>query len=543
MKRSPFIFALLFMSSCEDPPSAPKKPDSKAPSVEAPGPSSAPTPKREEAPHVVLSVAEFHSELATKGLSPVRPRVLAPEQPRAAARPAQLHFTKVEGGDATYCGTLSAGPIQCWGKEQRTFSGRFTDLALGSHGYCGVDLSGRVTCEKLTPPAGNYRSVAANGDNYCALGASGQISCFGPEKSRPQEKQRAEFIALGARFGCAADPTRRLVCWGTDAPLLPVDPIRVQELAAGATFVCALEEEGAVRCFGNGPRLPEGKYVSLDAGFETVCGVTTGGEAICQGAVGDRLRGRVRAFAIARASVCALSDDGTVACRGDSNFGQLDVPRRDAEEIERLAGGEPELAPRVDAELWLKFLEEFPSRELPLSFDGTAKVALFDRIPPEFEPLVGDDPNRYRSGVGFELAHGIVGVTAFDLEERVLRLLLFRDRRRIAVYDVLNIENQSSPETKPGGQPSVKKAAGVQALVTSPSTIEVSVYEGREKTSPSAKSVGAGSSESSECTIDKSIEVIRLRPAGPPERSERKMKRAFESKDGGCGSRFPFGAS
>lgn len=428
-----------------------------------------------------LTAAEFHSDLALAGMSPEQPRVRSSKVVGHMAE--QLHFTRVVGGQNRYCGALSSGPIRCWGKNPKLIPGSFGDVALGEAGYCGVDLNGQLSCENLTPPEGSYSRVVASGQNYCALGKRGDVACFGSSGTAAQPNQRAQFVTAGRRFACAADPTERLVCWGHEAPLLPIDPVRVKEIAAGARFFCFLNEGGEVRCLGQGPRLKERRYAALNAGYETVCGITTDGAGYCAGKVEMQTAGPVRQFAVGESSVCAHRQDGRIECWGDATDEQLKVPTATDTDLSVPAVPKEETERRVDPALWLEFIDLFPPQEVPLVFDEKATISLSDRVPAKFEPLVSGDPNQFRSGVGIKLGHDILGLTLFDVEGRVLLLYLYRERTLLGAHELLRWDQGNEPvKEKPDGTAEGRgDASALRSLITTTETIEVASFKGEEQ--------------------------------------------------------------
>lgn len=496
--------------------------------------------------------AEFHSELATERLSPVEVRLGPEGRTKSSSAPprSQLQFTRLVGGRDRYCGTLSSGPIRCWGKVPALAPGNFTDVALGDEGYCGVELSGQLTCEKLSPPEGVFARVVASGKNYCAVSPGGAVQCFGPGAAPPQVNQRAEFVTVGDGFACASDPTARLVCWGPEAPLLPIDPFRVKDTAAGAHVLCYLTEDGSSHCLGKGPRLGDRRYAALNAGYETVCGITTASAGYCFGKVEVQTSGPVRQFAVAESSVCAHRQDGRIECWGDASESQLVVPTEARLATEKRGPGSSapvqmaEASLQVDAALWLEFLELFPSKELPLTFDEREPISLGDRVPAKFEPLILRDPNLLRAGFGVALAHDIVGLTLFDLEKRALLLHLYRARRLISTHELLRWDQTAEPlKEAAGGSGVLRRAAKLlRSLVTTKDTIEVTLLDGKEVISY-AKRVGDGTREVAQarCDIEKKTYVLRLLPTAETRKENEKVTRDYGATDRvGCGARLPF---
>lgn len=552
LKPIPLIFLGLLLLGCDEN----SGPSSESKAVKAAENAASPRTPTSELPtppaRISLTAAEFHSELAEKGLGPVTPipvseTVSKPEPPASSP---ELQFTRLAGGKDRYCGTLSAGPIRCWGKDPLLLAGNFIDVAVADEGYCGVELNGKLTCEKLTPPPGVFARIVASGKNYCAVSPGGEVRCFGAGATAPLGSQRVGYVTAGNTFACASDPTDRLVCWGPDAPILPIDPFRLKDVAAGSHFLCYLEEDGSPRCLGKGPRLPERTYAAVSAGYETVCGIAPDGTGQCFGRVEMQTKGPVRTFAVAEASVCAHRQDGRIECTGDDTEGQLVVPteaRLSHVKGEARAKSMPtpeKESPRVEAALWLEFLELFPSRDVPLAFDEKQTFDFGDRIPVKFAPLIGADPNRFRAGIGVKLDHQIVGVSLFDLEERVLLLHLYQERRLMRVHELLRWEQKADPvKDGTGGTQVVRRTATLQrSLITTGQTIEVMRLEGKEAVSY-GKQKGDGTRErsSARCDVESTTYALRLLPDATTRKESEKSRPEVKTSDpSGCGTRLPF---
>jgi hypothetical protein len=545
VKRILFSACLLLALACGKETKEKSAPaPSKKPPVAAPAPAAAPAEVQAKA-RVSLLVRDFHTPQALRGLSPEAARVAPASVADADALPAstQMRFTRVKGGDGYFCGTTHEGPIQCWGKRKDRIEGRFVDLAVGEAGLCSISLEGALSCEKAGAPPGRFSHVEAEGKNYCALTQDDEVKCWGQSARMPPLGLKAQFIAVGGNFACAADPTRRLVCWGETMPLmLPIDPLVVKDIAAGQRFLCVLTPDGAPQCFGEGPRLPEGRYSTVNAAFEQVCGITMSGSLACAGTVPGPIEGDTRRFAIGKQSLCAHLLKNELQCIGLSAFGQLTVP-----EEQKSVPPAPELKigdSTVSAGLWLSFLEMFPQQKLPQDFQLGSEISLGDRVPARFEPLLGDDPNRFRVGVGFEFPHHTIGVTLFDLKERALFLYLFQDGRRVDQFALLkwNKSNGEVVNAAEGTGTQTREALSRIARINKDGAIESEELSGVEK-SPWVKAHEDGSRPVSliDCQIQQTTWTNEITPTGKTNRKSAHTKRAYAAMDKeGCKGRAPF---
>jgi hypothetical protein len=348
----------------------------------------------------------------------------------------------------------------------------------------------------------------------------------------------ASFITVGDKFACAADLTNKLICWGETAPLmLPMDPLRVRDIAAGQGFVCAIDTSGAVQCFGQAPQLPAGKYSTINAGFGRVCAVRATSGGVCVGPKEQQFEGAIRRFAVGKASVCAHLLKNELSCKGASSAGQLKVPL-DTTKAHAQSAARPN---KISATLWLDFLEQFPQVKLPASFRRDSEVSLGDRLPARFEPLVSEDPNRFRTGVGFSLPFEALGVTLFDLERRQLSLYIFKDRALVDHFALI----KWSPETVGPGDDSptsIRKLVTRESVITADASIESVQYEGQETTSYVKKHQdGSRPISSINCQIQKSSWVSTLTPTAKTSRTGGQAKNHYGAIDQkGCAGHFPF---
>lgn len=233
--------------------------------------------------------------------------------------PAQL----AAGGSHT-CARLPSGAVSCWG-----------DGAFGQLGGGGWDAS--TTPVPVTGVAGAIDVAAGNG-HACAVLAGGGVRCWGSNGSGqlgdpvnvpttgPDNRSAvpvtaalasaAIAVAAGGVHSCALLASGSVACWG--GPLNgppPYDPVAIASLAgvtsiaAGWSHGCALVTGGAVKCWGSNGR------GQLGDGATGVNSPTAAVDVVGLGAA--------TAVAAGMDHSCAVRADGTVACWGRNNLGQL----------------------------------------------------------------------------------------------------------------------------------------------------------------------------------------------------------------------------
>jgi hypothetical protein len=180
-------------------------------------------------------------------------------------------------------------------------------------------------------------------------------------------------VAAGGNFSCAIRGGGAVACWGgnnagqlgngtENASPTPVSVIDLKDaisISAGALHACAVKKDGSAVCWGNGingqlgnggqARSPKPVTVSnlppstrIAAGERSTCALTREGKVYCWGAndYGQLGNGQAntaanpspivvvnlddaKAIWTSRNHVCAARKNGTVACWGQGNRGQL----------------------------------------------------------------------------------------------------------------------------------------------------------------------------------------------------------------------------
>jgi alpha-tubulin suppressor-like RCC1 family protein len=301
--------------------------------------------------------------------------------------------TAIAAGVAHTCALNSTGSVLCWGSNE------FGQLGNGST----ASITSPVQVVGLTAGA---VSIAAGSESTCALTATGTVWCWGdntngqlgdgtftqstvpvqvlnPAGNTPLSG--VARISAGQSHTCAVTSAGEALCWGDNSKgqlgngteIVSSLPAAVSGLttgvatiAAGSDFTCAVTTDGGAKCWGDGASgqlgngtstssaLPStvldgtgssalGGVVTVSAGFENACALTTGGNVLCWGADGagqlgngvagsasavpvevlnadgKSPLGEVVAISSGQDSNCAVTAAGTTECWGTNASGQL----------------------------------------------------------------------------------------------------------------------------------------------------------------------------------------------------------------------------
>jgi len=230
-----------------------------------------------------------------------------------------LTFASVTAGDIHTCGVTTGGAAYCWGDDGYGELGdgstlnrawpvavagglTFTSLAAGEDYTCGLVGSGAAYCwgrnflgqladgsttDNATPVAvaGGLTFVSVTSHNWhaCGLTSSGAAYCWGEngagqlgdgsstDRSTPVAVTGGlTFVSLaaGGLFACGLTTSGAAYCWGAD---------NVGQLGDSSTVSTFLKHPTPVAVAGGLT------FVSLSAGGDHACGLTTGGIAYCWG--------------------------------------------------------------------------------------------------------------------------------------------------------------------------------------------------------------------------------------------------------------------
>jgi alpha-tubulin suppressor-like RCC1 family protein len=244
--------------------------------------------------------------------------------------------TTITAGVAHTCGLSSSGAVLCWGSNE------FGQLGNGST----TSFTSPVQVVGLTSSAA---SIAAGSDSTCALMSAGAVWCWGdnsngqlgngtftqsavpvqvmdPTGSAPLSS--VARIAAGQSHTCAVTSAGVALCWGDNSKgqlgngteivsSLPV-PVSglatgVATIAAGSDFTCAVTEDGGAKCWGDGASGQLGNGTSANSALASSVLDGTGVSAL----------GGVVTISAGFQNACALTTEGTVLCWGANGAGQL----------------------------------------------------------------------------------------------------------------------------------------------------------------------------------------------------------------------------
>jgi len=186
----------------------------------------------------------------------------------------------VAAGDSHTCALLANGTARCWGTND--------SAQLGSAGGPG-DSPTPVTVLNLS----NAVSLTAGTFHTCALLANGTVSCWGTNFDGQVGQSQTGFFSFGS-------------------PVPVAGVSNAVAIAAGSSHTCALLANGSARCWGSNLN---GELGRRDCRiFGCPANSTPDGVASLSGAV---------AITAGLNSTCALRADGTGACWGHGESGEL----------------------------------------------------------------------------------------------------------------------------------------------------------------------------------------------------------------------------
>ena len=228
---------------------------------------------------------------------------------------ASVAYRSVSAGGLHSCAIRADDTIVCWGNnvfgQADPPDGSYTAVTAGEFHSCGLRTDGSVTCWGRTQ---SYIMPPSDGVGNCVLRSNGTVTCW-PEKACWTWSEESEG---GGRL-------HGHVCW--DSVGLPgelqSDPDRWQ--------VCMWATHGAVTCWGRySDDPPAGIYKAVSSGFDHICAIRADDSVACWG---DSMYGqahppdgRYMAVAVGRSHSCGLRTNGAVTCWGDNTFGQADPP-------------------------------------------------------------------------------------------------------------------------------------------------------------------------------------------------------------------------
>ena len=283
--------------------------------------------------------------------------------------PADLPLQTVTAGPENTCGVTAAGAFWCWGRaalfkqllpakafeamrsgkaQIGTVSG-VKQLAVGTEHICFRLDSGAVQCWgsswRDTATKRNDASqgpfviegliqaidVAANRTRSCAVAKDGSVACWGSvQKLEPVNGiSDAAQVCLGKEHGCVRLAGGTVMCWGvgdrgqlgrgrtakneTLGPAPVPGLAGVEQVVASDYATCARTTGGLVRCWGSNQDGELGEGVFSREGPKS--------------AIGHPVAVRLTLPAVdvqgGGSSFCARLSDGSIACWGSNEFGQI----------------------------------------------------------------------------------------------------------------------------------------------------------------------------------------------------------------------------
>jgi alpha-tubulin suppressor-like RCC1 family protein len=197
----------------------------------------------------------------------------------------------VSAGGMHTCAVISTGAVKCWG-----FDG---SAQLGANAFNAFPYS-LVPVDVMGLSSGVV-SVSAGSMHTCAVTSAGAIKCWGDNGNGQTGDSATNVdpfpvdvmglssgvvsVSAGTRHTCAVTSTGAVKCWGWDGDgalgddviqypsgfvgsLVPVDVVGLSSggvsVSAGYEHTCAITSTGAVKCWGfNGTGEPD-SYVPFD---------------------------------------------------------------------------------------------------------------------------------------------------------------------------------------------------------------------------------------------------------------------------------------
>jgi alpha-tubulin suppressor-like RCC1 family protein len=241
-----------------------------------------------------------------------------------------ITFARVSAGGLHTCGFTTNGTAYCWGYN---FFGNLGDGDVsGSSKYTPVPVVGGFRLADVS--SGNHHSCGASttGEAFCwGADYSGELgdgggTYFGHRPVRVVGGHSFADVSVGASFSCGITSDGHAYCWGWNAygqlgngstngstvPAAVSGGLSFLSVSAGGYHACGISTIGELYCWGDDrkgqlgsdgsapdtcednegswpcstePLLTQGglTFVSVSAGGDHTCGITTGGETYCWG--------------------------------------------------------------------------------------------------------------------------------------------------------------------------------------------------------------------------------------------------------------------
>lgn len=290
-------------------------------------------PAKLEWPAHALSVSDLRTLVVVDPLGTIEqdgePVPLPPDASTGSASALELPSAVAVAAGAEHACILSANQVWCWGDD--------THGALGAHRACTPPSSqgGSPECRlkpDVMPTLPPIRAIAAGVDVTCAIADDFRVYCWGddtlgalggsvvPALDPPTPVMLpdgtpllAASLQISESTVCAVDQSARGWCWGEAIGAQPaLQPFTgVRDLAVGRDHGCAISDAG-LQCWGDDRNGQAGDVAFAQRCGQGPCtiGPTTIPVTATRVVVGER-------------HSCALGSDGSVACWGSNEVGQL----------------------------------------------------------------------------------------------------------------------------------------------------------------------------------------------------------------------------
>ena len=230
----------------------------------------------------------------------------------------------IAAGGGHTCALLADGNVRCWGDNG---AGQLGD-GTASNRLAPVAVTGLTDVVAITAGFFHTCALQASGDVRCwGINTSGELGDGGNSTQTTPvlvlNLKQAVAITAGFQHTCALLAVGTARCWGTNdssqlgdnstsdrhTPVLVQNLVNAAAITAGTNHTCALMVDGSARCWG------VNRSGQLGIG-------TAGGRAFTPVTVSSSL-GTAVAISAGDAHTCALIADGSSKCWGSDSFGQL----------------------------------------------------------------------------------------------------------------------------------------------------------------------------------------------------------------------------
>lgn len=255
---------------------------------------------------------------------------------------------KICAGGAFSCGITPDGNALCWGDRRIGILAipdalkdeELVMITCGEGHACVLTEEGDVRCwgsnshGQSEVPEGTFKLVEAGGAHTCAIDEYDEVVCWGAGKL-PLAERLVGDNHIEAEYGQSIEPRGKF-----------------RAVSAGYTHTCAIDlKTDEPNCWGDSiaaDNVPEGKLKTLSAGYDYSCGITFDDELKCWGVGTEELNnpgecelsgvtvvcgqadppeGKYSWVATGTVHTCAITLENELACWGDNEFDQLDVPK------------------------------------------------------------------------------------------------------------------------------------------------------------------------------------------------------------------------